>query len=87
MEERDVTIPAIDDLFRKEDCQPELVKESKSAPKQPISTIEKLKEEICDVVDDYMPNIHCLTDWDTINLKNDLCEAIQKWWKDQNTNS
>lgn len=86
MEERDVTIPAIDDLFRKDDYQPEQVKEAKGEPKQPITPLEKLKDEVCDVVNDYVLT-SSLNEVDAWNLKEELCETIQKWWKDQNTNS
>jgi hypothetical protein len=87
MEERDVTIPAIDDLFRKEDYQPELVKESKGEPKQDVGLIETLKDDVSDVVDNYVLSTRGLTVWEIMNLKNDLCETIQKWWTNQNTNS
>lgn len=86
MEERNAAIINVNELFKEDDCRPELVKKSKGEPKQPITPLEKLKDEVGDVVNDYVLT-SSLNEVDAWTLKEELCETIQKWWKDQNTNS
>jgi hypothetical protein len=87
MKECKVTVPNVDELFREDDCHPELVKKSKGEPKQDVGLIETLKDDVSDVVDNYVLSTRGLTVWEIMNLKNDLRETIQKWWTNQNTNS
>lgn len=92
MDERDVTIPAIDEFFRKDDCYCQETVKQITPPKAPITSqvakddLEPLKKEIGEIIDDwaYLEQVPAQK---TVDLKQHLNVVVYAWWKHRNTNS